>query len=360
MTTLPMLYKKATNGKTQICSITYENDTFTVEFGYIDGKKQTKTTTCYPKNVGKANETSGTTQAEAEAKAKWTIKSKRGYRIERPEEVIEGLVLLPMKISKYEDQYKKLDYEAGVYVSPKLDGVHSEFRCSPTTFKLLSRGNEEYPVVSMRDKYIEDIMREYKLTSIVGEFYAEGQFLQDIQSAVKKPGKDKINVDFHAFDLPGIPGGYSDRLKVLEELPVRQVQAYKVKDVEELLEYHNRFLSYGFEGTVIRTYDAPYVYNTRSRYMMKLKPVLDAEFKVVGHMIDKNGHPVFQLESPGGLFKAKPKGTSVQREALLLKANELEGQFATVEYETMSKDNKPLKPIFINVRNCDFSGEPLE
>ncbi len=33
---------------------------------------------------------------------------------------------------------------------------------------------------------------------------------------------------------------------------------------------------------------------------------------------------------------------------------------ATIEYETLSKLQKPLKPIFVALRNCTPTGEPKE
>ena len=68
---LPTLYKKTTTGATQMWEIEVENDKFRTISGQLDGKKITnKWTTCTPKNVGKANATTGAEQAIKEAEAK--------------------------------------------------------------------------------------------------------------------------------------------------------------------------------------------------------------------------------------------------------------------------------------------------
>ena len=73
---------------------------------------------------------------------------------------------------------------------------------------------------------------------------------------------------------------------------------------------------------------------------------------------NKNGLPVFILESAGGEFKAKPIGTkeywSQQIPVTYI------GQYATIEYEVFSKSGIPQKPIFISTRKLDASGNPLE
>ena len=56
MTKLNTLYKTSAKGATQVVNISYEGNSYTVEWGQKDGKQQTKTTECFPKNVGKSNE----------------------------------------------------------------------------------------------------------------------------------------------------------------------------------------------------------------------------------------------------------------------------------------------------------------
>jgi hypothetical protein len=117
-------------------------------------------------------------------------------------------------------------------------------------------------------------------------------------------------------------------------------------------------MSLGLEGTVIKNAKALYQHNVRSSDMFKYKKAQDAEWEIVGYELDKRNHPVFILiTNELRIFKAKPKGT---HEFLAsIDPDTYVGQFATVEYEILSKDLIPLKPIFIGLRKCDSNGDPL-
>jgi hypothetical protein len=104
-----------------------------------------------------------------------------------------------------------------------------------------------------------------------------------------------------------------------------------------------------------------YKYNQRSLDVFKYKKAQDAEFKIVGHNVDKNSHPVFVcITKEGREFKVKPKGTSDERAQMLRDIEEYLGQWLKVEFETYSKDGIPLKPVGLGLRACNEKGEPIE
>ena len=355
--TLQRLFKPTKSGKTQICDIIIQEDTFTVIFGQLDGKQQQKTTICTPKNLGKSNETTSERQAMLEAQAKWESKLKNGYSQEL---TTEYSVQLPMKVKNLNEHLSKLVYP--VSMSPKLDGVNSEFRLIDGTFKLLSRGGEDYPIVPERDNPIKLLMEKHNLTSINGEFYKHNEYLQDITSAIRKPGPKKLNLEFYAFDLPNVEGDWKVRSTLLKMIPIRQVASCEINSYEELLNKHQYFLDTGYEGSIIRNYKGLYEYNTRSNDVFKLKVSQEAEFKVLGFIIDKNQHPVWIAETKAGnSFKFKMKGTAESRLAMAKQATTFIGKWATVEYETLSKppSSIPLKPVGIRWRAMK-NGEPSE
>ncbi len=94
--------------------------------------------------------------------------------------------------------------------------------------------------------------------------------------------------------------------------------------------------------------------------MFKYKKAQSAEFLIVGYELDKRNHPVFHLNThttPPLTFKATPVGThefvaSIDPESYI-------GKWATVEFEILSNIGKPLKPIFIELRDCTPDGKPL-
>ena len=355
MLVLPTLYKPAKSGATQQFEVIAIDGKITIAFGQVDGKKQTKDTICSGKNLGRSNETTAQQQAELEAKSKWEKKLKEGYSL-----TIEAApsVNLPMKVHTYQEHSSKIKFPC--YVSPKLNGVNAEYRLLPEP-QILSRGGEIYPYVPSRDDHVFGRMKDASINSINGEIYLHGQHLQDIMSAVKKPSQDKLQPEFFAFDLPCEPGRYFDRARVLKTLGINVISIDKANSHEDILEWHRRFVSDGYEGTIIRNIDGLYEYNTRSYDVLKLKDVLDAEYKIVGYNIDKNGHPVLVCETAEEIkFSVKPKGSNSDRLDIVKNITEYMLKWYKIEYEVLSKDGIPLKPVGIGLRKCDTDGKPLE
>jgi hypothetical protein len=92
-----------------------------------------------------------------------------------------------------------------------------------------------------------------------------------------------------------------------------------------------------------------------------------AEFLVVGFNLDKNLHVVYQCDAGEGLpFLVKRKGTAAIRLADARAAESNIGKWLTVEFETWSKPRLhykrglPLKPVGLDFRNCDLTGQPIE
>ena len=186
ITTLPVLFKQTTTGAVQQWSVSSQGDKVTVQQGQVAGAMQTYDTICTPKNVGKKNESSGQTQAFLEAKAKWKKQLKKGYVKDPSGEVS---VMLPMKVNEYLKHRKKITFPC--YSSYKLNGVNSEFRWPKEGVKFLSRGGEEYPApiyeAELELKELCALLGEERLNY---EIYKHGEWLQDIQSAVKKPTRN--------------------------------------------------------------------------------------------------------------------------------------------------------------------------
>jgi hypothetical protein len=76
---LKPLFRKSSTGAILRWTIWTEGAEIVIEHGQLDGRMQISRRACTPKNVGKANETSAETQAEAEALAEWTHKVERKY-----------------------------------------------------------------------------------------------------------------------------------------------------------------------------------------------------------------------------------------------------------------------------------------
>ena len=365
--TLERLYKTSVKGATQIIDMIIEGDTYTRSWGQLGGKMQSKSTTAKPKNVGRSNETTAEEQAILEAKAVWTKKQKANYSTSSDAPVT---VNLPMKVNDYHKHKKKVVFPC--MVSAKLNGVNCEYRLDKDNkLHLLSRGGEEYPIQPHQEAEVVQLLSYLNTTSINGEMYIHGEHLQDIMSATKKLNDLSPSLIFWAFDFPEIEGDYSTRCayayaKADDKNFLRQyIQLINVgiaNSHEELDEQHELVTSKGYEGIIIRNPKGLYEYNTRSLDVFKYKTTQDAEFLVDDYELDKNGHAVFKVYAGLGspMFKVKLKGTNEERLAMAANAGDYIGKWLKVEYEMLSKDGVPLKPVGVLFRKCDADGNPAE
>jgi len=363
---LPTLYKLAKTGATQVLNMEITGDTYTREWGQKGGKMQTKSTTAAPKNVGRSNETTAEQQAIIEAEAVWTKKKKANYS---ESEEAPVTVELPMKVNSYDKHAAKINFPC--YISPKLNGVNCEYRKNAEgTLELLSRGGEQYQVPIHQVPAIHAAMTAMGTTRINGEMYIHGEHLQNIMAAVKKPNPQTKDLVFHIFDVPLVEGDYTARGKkmfiVTDSNYVKLIPvsvAHTTAGIEAAFE---EVTLLGYEGLMVRNASGIYAYNTRSYDVLKYKVAQDAEFQVSSFNIDKNGHAVFNCYKDFNhvgdncIFKVKLKGTNEERLEMAANAKDYIGMWLKVEFEMLSKDDIPLKPVGIHFRKVDDNGEASE
>jgi len=339
--------------------------TYTRTWGQVGGKMQTKSTTAKGKNIGKANETTPEEQAISEAKAVWVKKQKANYSTSQEAPVT---VKLPMKVNKYQGNEKKVIFPC--HTSPKLNGVNAEYRLVGGDLKLLSRGGEEYPIPEHQREAVLVYLELLSTTSLNGEMYIHGEHLQDIMSATKKPNKLTPKLVFWVFDYPTLEGDYEDRWRKAYKHAgacrfdlVRWVGIETAFSLEDIDTQYAAAVRDGYEGLIIRNGKGLYKYNTRSLDVFKYKIAMDAEFEVTGYELDKNKHVVFTCKARNDLdstFKVKCKGTAKERLNMAESVEQYIGKYLKVEYEMLSRDGIPLKPVGQNFRKCDAQGNPLE
>lgn len=360
---LETLYKVTKTGAIQQYDVQAVDDKVIVTQGQVNGLKQDYETICKPKNVGRSNETSAAQQAYSEALSKHAKKIKAGYTLDPSGEIT---VTLPMKVKSYWDQKKNLAPQ--VYTSTKYNGVNGLYILEEDGLKLFSRGGEEYTVPLHHIEPMTSFIQDNDIGDSVNvELFIEDMFLQDIQAAVKKHNGDTHKLVAKVFDIPGkgtLP--FSKRAKLMAEAKyypgVERVDTELVTYTESnLQELHDSAVMSGYEGLVIHNPNGLYKFNQRSSDVFKMKVAQDAEFKVIGYNIDKSGHPVYLCKvNDTKQFKVKVKGTKEERLAEAKIADSKIGKWLKVEFEMLSKDGVPQKPVGIMFRLCDDNGEPLE
>lgn len=358
------LFKTNKNGSIQQWSVSTFEDTYTVQFGQVDGALQTVTTTCTGKHLGKSNETSASQQAELEAAALVAKKLKSGYSTDSSAPVT---VSLAMKVKSYQDQLHNVKFPA--FSSSKLNGVNGMYKRVNGTLSLYSRGGELYPPIPHLEPLVHQAMDLFNSNELNGELYIHGFALQDITSAVVKPNDNSHLLSFCIFDIADSTEQFYERAMLMHSysnfdttIHSTVVVIYNITclSTAQLEEHFEECTNFGYEGTVVKNKSALYKHNVRSSDMFKYKKAQSAEFLIVGYELDKRKHPVFHLNThttPPLTFKAKPVGTQAFVESI--DPQSYIGKWYTVEYETLSNKGVPLKPIFIGLRDCTPDGKPL-
>jgi DNA ligase-1 len=115
---------------------------------------------------------------------------------------------------------------------------------------------------------------------------------------------------------------------------------------------HDRYVSEGFEGIVVRDPDKEYGIGKRDNRMLKFKKYMDAEFKIIGFEEGLRDEDfVFTcVTDEGKEFKAKPIGSREIKDDYRDNMNDIIGKMATVKFFYYSEDKIPLQPVLKSIR----------
>lgn len=282
MTTFPPLFKFTSKGQIQQWQIFVEGDSFFTVEGIKDGKLTTSApTVCKPKNVGKANETTGEQQAELEAKAKHQKKLDTHYNEVLTE---ERSFYEPMLAHKYED-HKKLLFTVPTFIQPKFDGV----RAINQNNSLTSRGGKFW--VTCPHLHQDSVVLDGELYNhrFKDDFNALTSLFKKQKPSPEDLEKTLVDGEMWCYDMPSHEGKFSERYAALKQwhntentnMMIKIAPTYQIHTEEELEQYHTIFLEEGYEGSIIRL-DLNNYENKRSKQVLKYKVWQEEEFEVVG------------------------------------------------------------------------------
>lgn len=291
-----ILYQRNSNGSVQQWQIFVEGDQYYTISGKKDGKLvESAKTNSKPKNVGKANETTGEQQAILEAQAKYKKKLESGYS-ESLENIDDTGFVEPMLAHKYQDHYKKVTFP--VISSAKLDGIRanvSEKGCYSRTGKPFLACPH---ILEALAPFFEKYPNQYELD---GEFY-NPEYKDDFDKLVslikkQKPTPEQLaesaeKVQFWIFDIFRKDGNETmnahDRKLLVKEIAnlvnhpsIIALDFTVCNNQEELDKAYEEYMEAGTEGQMINRLDATYQHK-RTTDLLKRKEMQDAEFKIVG------------------------------------------------------------------------------
>lgn len=338
------LYKKSrSTGVIREWSVYVEGDQINVVHGQKDGKMQQKVTTAKPKNVGKANATTGAEQAKLEAQSKWKEQVERECYVTWDNIDAPPLYTQPMLALDATKVGHRVNYSKAV-AQRKLDGVRVIWR--PDLQKLQSRKGTFYEAPQHVIEQLGDVEDIFD-----GELYCHELSLNQILSASRKYNSNTEKLKFYAFDLAdeytSFGERHSDLVDTFEEMSLLarehlEIVPYeKLPSREELLPLHNQYVQEGYEGLMIRHIDGLYEFGDRSADLFKFKQFKEDDFIIIGVREDNDGGAVLDMETvEGWQFGSRPRGNLEYRKGLL--DGECIGKMATVRYFAMTSTETPV------------------
>lgn len=269
-----------------------------------------------------------------------------------------------MKCYPFEE--KRLEkWQPPYIVQPKYDG----FRCravpinSPQGSSHIFLSSEENIFYSVPHLQME-IMRLGITAELDGELYCHKMSFDEISSIVSRTvnlHENHQEIQFHIFDIVN-DQPQMKRLLQIENLkglsPWFKVAPFWLcENLEDVMRAYDTVLEQGYEGIIVRHFQAPYE-RKRSTYVMKFKPKKEDIYVIEGFQeeLTINGVPKGTLGSilcksgDGGLFSVGSGFTDNQRASLWANREILPGKEIKVQYQHLTPGKKvPRFPVFVEI-----------
>lgn len=368
---LPILYKRSVQNKISTWQVIVENNTFYTISGFIDGLKvQSQPTECDAKNIGKKNATTAEQQALAEAQAMHRKRIELGS-FEDINKIDTPVYFSPMLAKDYKDYENEIT--GIIFSQPKLDGV----RCIIKSDGMWSRNGK--PILSAPHIFesLRYMFEEDPHLVLDGELYADKSVadFNTIISCVRKSKPSDFDliiseeyIRYHIYDLPSHIGVFSERSFSLSDLFSKHEMKYcelvdtiVIHNKKDIILTYENYITEGYEGQMIRI-DGEYQ-NKRSKYLLKHKSFIDAEFEILGvvegngNLQNKVGKLLFEMPN-GEQFEAAVNGDWEYIGQLWKDRKSLIGKMATVKYFELTEITErgggvPRFPKVIGIRDFE-------
>lgn len=233
-------------------------------------------------------------------------------------------------------------------VSEKLDGIRAIWDGQ----QLISRQGHPIHAPAWFTK-------DFPARVLDGELWiARGRFEQ-LSSTVRQSNPDDAawrQVAYYVFELPEAKGDFSQRVQQIAEIArhvhspyLKRLPQFRVSDRTTLKRTLDSIVAKRGEGLMLHRADAPYL-TGRSHVLLKLKPQLDAEAKVIAYLPGKGKYQgkmgALLVEMPNGIqFKLGTGFTDAER------AHPPPiGSLVTYTYRDVTSKGKPKFASFLRVR----------
>lgn len=375
----------------------------------IQNMKITKSAAVYTKakNVGKKNYRSGFQSALIECRAKYLKKLEEGYKSVEDFEKVSGeevetksQLYFPMLAKNYHDFEGKIAFD--FFVQPKLNGIRCVSfldpknkdidECDYNDVVMYSRSKKLYTSNETNDAIRKAILpilvKNYDLDKneslyLDGELYNHNKSLQQINKT-RGNAKQDSNMEYWIFDIfyPHYTNETFEKrneflIKIFDSIDQEQknyiklVTTHTVTKKSEMEDLYKKYLKDNYEGIIIRLKKSKYTKDlqksssTRSKELLKYKPLFDAEFEIVDYKDGDKGKEkkaiiwIVQTED-GNQFSVTPNQTYEERYKIYEECEKnkgegfkkkYKGRMLNVEYRDVSDDGIPLQAKGISIRD---------
>jgi DNA ligase-1 len=374
----PTIYGVEKNGKTKawaarvFVDMLNGNATAEIEYGQLDGKKQT-TTREYTegKNLGKKNETTPLQQCMSETKRKWQDKmEKEGYSLVQPSSESSTTTsgdgkVFPMLAHTYEplsSKNKKSDIVFPCYVQPKLDGLRCICYMSDGKVVAQSRTGSYFETVHHICAELWPVFLKNPGLVLDGELYTTDIPFEELAGLIKKKKLSETDmqrvqcIKYHVYDVVVENVPYSKRhdriVGTIGGTKCYHLEVVHTQLIHTLGEFRQAFSEYvaaGYEGIMLRNVDGLYRENYRSHDLQKYKEFMESEYPIVGfkEAAGRDAGTVIWVcrTAEDREFSVRPRGTQEQRRKWFQTGQQFVGKLLTVIYQELSELNVPRFPV---------------
>lgn len=273
-----------------------------------------------------------------------------------PKQVVDQAGVVKPMLCKVFDPDDTKNKNKTWYISRKLDGVRCILYYKDGEVRTSSRGGQNYDIAATfirLDPFINSLFEANPNLKLDGELYRHGWTLNVVSGLCRLETLDPRHkeLSFNCYDIVDETKNFINRLEILTDIQSKMPSDSKLQIVEhcctkleDIDAYHDKFVSEGYEGAVIRDADMPYKSGGRDRRMQKIKKFVDNEYEIVGLVEGLREEDMcFLMKTKEGYeFKAKPIGTREDKQRYRENISEMIGCMATVKHFGMTNTEQPV------------------
>ncbi len=269
------------------------------------------------------------------------------------------------------------------YASRKVNGVRCLIFFDGKEIHTASRGATNYDIAIyhiITHPILIEFFVNHPNVVLDGEVYLHGLSLNFVSGICRsqKTIDDGKDLEFYWYDIVELDKSFKDRFILMKqyarELQLTEFDPYRklsedklhiqllpqeeIQGWNNMKSLHDKFVSEGWEGLVIRDSNSVYKPGSRGNEWIKIKVYQDAEYPIIGLSEGLREEDMcFVLETPNGQqFKCKPMGDRNLKQWYREHINELIGKKLTIKYFEMSGvagSEVPQQPIGICIRDYE-------